>query len=112
MAAFSNVNFCVVPSDLVPAPVKVGFPIGSSTYFVALKFKQDCNDSRMRTARLLPLSPSIQCAGGRGVCSGEMPGPREGCLVLGREVPASVPGGCIPACNWGRPPCEQNHRHV
>ena len=51
------------------------------------------HSSRMRTARLLPVSPSLHCAGvvsasrgrGGGVCSG-------GCLLLGCSV-----------CSWGVP---------
>ena len=61
----------------------------------------------MHTARLLPVSASMHCAGG-GV-----PGPGGGggllpggvCLVL-RGVPASGPGGLgvYPSMQWGRPP--------
>ena len=39
MAAFSKVNFCVVPWDLVPAADNTGFPMGSRTYLVALQEK-------------------------------------------------------------------------
>ena len=45
----------------------------------------------MRTARLLPVSPSMHCAGGGGggICSGG--------VCSGGRVPASGPGGCVPA---------------
>ena len=58
------------------------------------------HSSRMRTARLLAVSPSMYCAGGvgvfsggggvcsRGVCSGVM------CLLLGVSVPGGV---CYPS---------------
>ena len=54
------------------------------------------HSSRMRTARLLPVSPSMHCAA-----------VQEGCLLPG-EV--SVPGGFIPACTEADtpPPREQN----
>ena len=50
------------------------------------------HSSRMRTARLLPVSPSMHCSG-------------RSCLVLGRGVPAWVPGGYLPGpggCTWSR----------
>ena len=64
------------------------------------------HSSRMRTARLLPASPSMHCAGGcvwsQRVCL---------LLVRGGEpasgpggVPASGPGGVYPSMQWGNPP--------
>ena len=73
------------------------------------------HSSRMRTVRLLPISPSMHCAGrvpasgaGGGLLPGGVPtsGP-EGVCSWG--VPASGPGGgCIPACNGADAPCGQN----
>ena len=58
------------------------------------------HSSRMRTGRLLPVSPSMHCA--EGVCSR---GGGGACLW-------SLRGG-YPSMQWDRPPlCEQNHRHV
>ena len=53
------------------------------------------HSSRMRTARLLSVSPYMHCAGGG----------------LLRGVPASGHGG-YPSMQWGRPPCEQNSWHT
>ena len=59
------------------------------------------HSSRMRAARLLPVSPSMHC-GGEGVCS------VGGCVCSrGGAVSASGPGGCIPACNGADTPCGQ-----
>ena len=65
--------------------------------------------SRMRAARLLPISPSMHCGGcllgGRGyllpggVCFGGVSGPG-GCLPIIRDV--------YPSMQWGKhPPCGQ-----
>ena len=71
----------------------------SLCYFIHI-ISTRLHSSRMRTARLLPVSPSMHCGGGSapgwvcllwGVCSW-------GC------VPASGHGGCIPACNGADPP--------
>ena len=75
----------------------------------------------MRTARLLPVSPSMHCRGEgvcacswgaclwsrlRGVCSR---GERGACLWSG----LGGTGGVYPSMQWGRPPpCEQNDRQV
>ena len=56
-----------------------------STCMVRIFISTSMHPSRMRTARLLPLSPSMHCAGG-------------GCLL---------PGGRLPLF-----PCEQNDRQV
>ena len=69
----------------------------------------------MRTARLLPVSPSMHCVRGAA--------PR-GCLLPGVCLPLvrggglsdflwSGMGGVYPSMQWGRsphPPCEQNDR--
>ena len=80
--------------------------------------------SRMRTARLLPVSPSVHCSWGKGawfwvgVCSWGSAW-SQGCLLLGagpRGVPG--PGGllCVVvsqhALRQTPLPREQNHRHV
>ena len=88
--------------------------------------KTRLHSSRMCTAHLLPISPSMHCAGGSapggclllgGVCSQEMSAPG-GCLLPGdvcswggvsaptfdMGVPASDPGGVYPSMQWGRPP--------
>ena len=73
--------------------------------------------SRMRTVRLLPVSPSMHCAGG-SVCSGGGE-----CLLWGVSVRGcvsaprgvlgvcsqgvSAPGGCIPACNGADTPVDR-----
>ena len=78
----------------------------------------------MRTARLLPVSPSMHCTGGSGpggVWSQGVPGLGEGvcsggcllpwgCLLGG--VPAFGPGGGYPSMQWVRPPREQNSWHT
>ena len=53
------------------------------------------HSSRMHTARLLTISPSMHCAGGvlLGVCS-------QGVSASG----GSAPGGGIPACTEADPP--------
>ena len=71
------------------------------------------HSSRMHTARVLTVSPSIHCAGG--------------CLLLGGVCSGgSAPGGGVPTClllgwgvvwypsmHWGRPPCDrQNDRQA
>ena len=60
--------------------------------------KTRLHSSRMRTARLLPVSPSTHCTGGvsapGGVCS-------QGCTCLG-----DLPGGCT--CPGGVP-CDLSH---
>ena len=61
----------------------------------------------MRTARLLPISPSMHCAGGvsapGGVpASGSRGGAPGGCLPL--VLGGVWFGGCIPACNGADPP--------
>ena len=54
------------------------------------------HSSRMRTTRLLPVSPSMHCAG--RVCSW-------GCLLPGGVLSGGVCSrGCIPACNGADPP--------
>ena len=53
----------------------------------------------MRTVRLLPVSPSMHCAGG-GVCSqGGVSAPGGSVCSWG----CLLPGGCIPACNGADP---------
>ena len=73
------------------------------------KSKTRLHSSRMHTTRLLPISPSMHCS--RGV-----PG-SGGCLLWG----CLLQGGCLVwgVCSqgisqhtMGRPPSEQNHRHV
>ena len=61
-------------------------------------FPTSLHSSRMRTAYLLPVSPSMHCAGG-------VSAPGGGCLPL-------VPGG-YPSMQWGRAPpfCEHNSWH-
>ena len=65
----------------------------------------------MRTARLLPVSPGMHCAGG---LVGGVPGPGgsgpKGCLV-----PEGVPGRGVPASGRegvSQHAMGQNHRHV
>ena len=63
------------------------------------------HSNRMRTACLLPLSPSMHCTGGclplvRGGVSAS--GPGGGCLLRG--VAASGPGCVYPSMQWDRPP--------
>ena len=52
------------------------------------------HSSKMRTARLLPVSPSMHCSGGRGVPGpggkGGVPGPGGGCTWSWGGVPAQV----------------------
>ena len=81
------------------------------------------HSSRMRTARLLPVSPRMHCAGkdllrgGRsapgggqpvgGICSwGDLL--LEGSASGGVCSGGSAPGGCIPACTEADTPREQN----
>ena len=59
----------------------------------------------MRTARLLPVSPSMHRAGADGLLAGGTWSPGGACLWSGGRV--------YPSMQWGRSaPCEQNHRHV
>ena len=53
------------------------------------------HSSRMRTGRLLPVSPSMHC------CCGDVPGPG-GCIWFGGCVPG--PGGVLgpEGCTWYR----------
>ena len=87
--------------------------------FVNEKYKETrLHSSRMHTARLLTVSPSLHCTGGglvRGdVCSRGVPGPGGvcfgGCLLWG--VPGPQEGCGIPACTEADPPCEQNSWHT
>ena len=71
------------------------FSRAACTLSYANAIETKLHSSRMRTARLLPVSPSMHCAG--GVCSGGLPGP-------GWGVPASGPRGMYPSMQWGRPP--------
>ena len=80
----------------------------------------------MRTARLLPVSPSMHCAGwGGGAWSQGRSALGVGCLVhwglvpgpggMPASDPRGVPGprGVVSQHAMGQtPPCEQNHRHV
>ena len=73
------------------------------------------HSSRMRTARLLPLSPSMHCSGGGCTCPGGVPA--GGCTCLG-GVPAReevyLSGGGLPAQGGtcpGTPPLWTD-RHV
>ena len=62
------------------------------------------HSSRMRTACLLPVSPSMHCA---GWCLSR------GCLPKGLSAEGvSAKGVCISACNEGDTPPEQNDRQV
>ena len=100
--------------------------------------KTGMHSSRMRTARLLPVSPSMHTAGGcllwgvsapGGVCSrgsrvfawGGLSAPGGGCLLPGVSAPGGgclLPGGClllegvcIPACTEaGTPPNRMTKR--
>ena len=72
--------------------------------------KTSMHSSRMRTARLLPVSPSMHCAGGVSTPGDAAPGggllPGQ-CLVLGGGMSASGPGGCLPlvpggVCLWSQ----------
>ena len=79
------------------------------------------HSSRMRTARLLPVSPSMHCTGwgvsapGGGACLWS----ERACLWSGEGVPASSPGGgCLPLVpgvgvypnmQWGRHPPVNRH---
>ena len=89
----------------------------------SLRLVTRLHSSRMHTACLLPVSPSMHCAGclPPGGClvpgsvwswgvsgPGEVSG-RRGCLVLGVCL---LPGGVYPSMQWGRPLCEQNDRQV
>ena len=72
------------------------------------------HSSRMRTARLLHVSPSMHCSW--GVCSrgGEVSAPR-GVAAPGGWDEGLLPGwsasrGWYPSMHWGT--CEQNHRHM
>ena len=66
----------------------------------------------MRTSRLLTVSPSMHCAGGRVSA-------RAVCLSSGACLPGglsaqgevSAQGGCLPG-GMAAPPCEQNDRQV
>ena len=53
------------------------------------------HSSRMRTAHLLPISPSMHCASGAAWSRRVFLVQGEGCLV---------PGGGYPSMQWGRPP--------
>ena len=58
------------------------------------------HSSRMRTARLLPVSLSKHCAGAGCAWSRRVSGSGGGVPASGPGgVPASGPEGCIPACN-------------
>ena len=54
------------------------------------------NSNRMRTARLLPVSPSMHCSGGRCTCLGGVPA--WGCTCPGRYTAV---GGGVPAQGVG-----------
>ena len=103
---------------------------GSSLWGKGNLISTRLHSSRMRTARLLPVSPSMHCAGGGLVREG-VPGPR-GCLLQGVPDPRGVcsqggvcsggergacllsqEGVCVSQHAMGQtPPREQNHRHV
>ena len=87
------------------------------------------HSSRMRTARVLTVSPSmlwpgggVPSPGGGGVCSGDIPGqggvpgpgvsaPR-GCLLPGEGGPGREGVFLLGGVSGTPPPCEQNHRHL
>ena len=76
-----------------------------NTYYTRL------HSSRMHTARLLTVSPSMHCAGGVSALGG--------CLLWGVVcswgclLPGYVClGGGIPACTEAERPCEQNSWHM
>ena len=75
-------------------------PLGNRLKLFA--HKTSMHSSRVRTARLLPISPSMHCTGGSQVVP----------LVPGGACLWSGGGLCIPACNGADTPCEQNHRHM
>ena len=51
------------------------------------------HSSRMRTARLLPVSPSMHCWGGGSAPCGAVAGPGGGCAQGGSGPRGSAPGG-------------------
>ena len=80
------------------------------TFFTFIQISTRMHSSRMRTARLLPVSPSMHCLGVGGYLpGGEVPGPRgmylpRGVYLLPGEgvyLPGGVPGpgGCT--WSWG-----------
>ena len=74
------------------------------------------HSSRMRTARLLPVSPSMHCAGWlvsvQGVSARGVSAHGE-CLPKGLSAEwVSAKGVCISTCNEGDTPPEQNDRQV
>ena len=87
--------------SVVDHAAKLGWVISDQT---------SMHSSRTRTARLLPVSPSLHCAGGclpwgsapEGVCS--LVGMLLGGLLSGGSAPGWVCfWGCIPACNGQTP---------
>ena len=60
-----------------------------------LKLLTRLHSSRMRTSRLLPVSPSMHCMGGVSAPGGYLPLVGEGVSAPG-EIPASGPGGSAP----------------
>ena len=68
-------------------------------FLILIHFKTRLHSSRMHTARLLTVPPSMHCAG--GTCPG-------GCLPGGACLGVCLPGGCLP--RWGVP-CDLSH-HV
>ena len=66
----------------------------STNVCLKLKQKTRMHSSRMRTVRLLPVSPSIT----GGVCS------RGGCLLRGCLPLVRGGDGVYPSMQWGRPP--------
>ena len=76
------------------------YPSDIKTFFLNYDFKYisktSMHSSRMRTVHLLPVSPSMHCAGGRGMSTPGGVSAPGGCLLWGvcsRGV--SAPGGCL-----------------
>ena len=74
----------------------------------ALQLVTRLHSSRMHTTHLLPVSPSMHCAGRSGPGGDGVSGP--GGCVWSQGGPASGPGEGVvyPSMQWGRPPCGQN----
>ena len=105
-----NVPCCAYSTEIISWPYK---PRSSSRYtkvfqcslcqlFVNHRHKISMHSSRMRTARLLPVSPSMHCTGGGSASDlGRVSASGLGGLPL-------VPGGVSQHALGQTPPCEQN----
>ena len=113
---------------IIEAVMQQTFKTIKQSYF---NWNTRLHSSRMRTACMLTVSPSMLCTGGckvpcgcmvlagcmdSGVCAWSWGDAwsQGGCTVQGVHGPGRcmVSGVWYPSMSWGRPPCEQNDKQV